>query len=221
MHKGFVGGAAMNPEILGKLRQVGLNFPQGYGITECSPLVSINRDHQYKDSSVGLPSPSNEVRIEDGEIQVRGRNVMLGYYKDPQATKEAFTEDGWFRTGDLGYIDEEGFLFITGRKKNLIILESGENISPEELERNFAGRDLIKEIVVMEDNGRITAHIYPDYEYAEAAHITDIKDALDKIVAEVNAAQPRYKHIADVKVHETEFEKTTTKKIKRHTVGKG
>ena len=221
MHKGFVGGAAMNPEILGKLRQVGLNFPQGYGITECSPLVSINRDHQYKDSSVGLPSPSNEVRIEDGEIQVRGRNVMLGYYKDPQATKEAFTEDGWFRTGDLGYIDEEGFLFITGRKKNLIILESGENISPEELERNIAGRDLIKEIVVMEDNGRITAHIYPDYEYAKAAHITDIKDALDKIVAEVNAAQPRYKHIADVKVHETEFEKTTTKKIKRHTVGKG
>lgn len=220
LHKGFVGGAPMNPEILGKLRQLDFNFPQGYGITECAPLVSVNRDRQYKDASVGLPTPANEVRIQDGEIQVKGKNVMLGYYKDPEGTKEAFTEDGWFRTGDLGYIDEEGFLFITGRKKNLIILESGENISPEELEANFAGQDLIREIVVKEDDGQITAHIYPDYDYAAAVGIQDIQKELERIVAEVNSTQPRYKHIADVKVHKNEFEKTTTKKILRHQVGK-
>lgn len=221
MHKGFVGGAPMDPEILGRLRKLGLNFPQGYGITECSPLVSISRDRDYKDASVGLPTPANEVRIQDGEIQIRGRNVMLGYYKDDEATREAFTEDGWFRTGDLGYIDEDGFLYITGRKKNLIILESGENISPEELEANFAPYDLIREIVVMEDDGKITAHIHPDYEYAEQAGIRDVPAELQRIVTEVNSSQPRYKHIADIKLHDQEFEKTTTKKIKRHTIGKG
>lgn len=220
LHKGFVGGAPMNPEILGSLRKLGMNFPQGYGITECSPLVSVNRNDQYKDASVGLPTPANEVRIQDGEIQVKGKNVMLGYYKDPEETEAAFTEDGWFRTGDLGYIDDEGFLFITGRKKNLIILESGENISPEELEANFTGRDLINEIVVMEDDGQITAHIHPDYDYAAAAGIEDVPGELNRIVAEVNSTQPRYKHIANVKVHDQEFEKTTTKKILRHKVGK-
>lgn len=218
--KAFVGGAPMNPNITRAFRKMGIVLLQGYGITECSPLVCVNRDRFYNDDSAGPVLPTCEVRIHNGEIQVRGGNVMLGYYKNPQATEEAF-EDGWFKTGDLGHVDQDGFLCITGRKKNLIILDSGENISPEELEGYIIDLPLVREVVVYEAEGKITAEIFPDAEYAQAMGIADVQSELKRQVDVVNAKLPRYKHILAVKCREDEFEKTTSKKIIRHKVNGG
>lgn len=218
LKKGFVGGAPMNPETLAKFAALGIQFRQGYGITECSPLVSVNREKFNKNDSTGPVLPTCEVRIQDGEIQVRGKNVMLGYYKDSRGTRLAFTEDGWFRTGDLGYIDDDGFLYVTGREKNLIILDTGENVSPEELEQLLNNSSLVLESVVREEDNQITAHIVPDHDYLAANGEDATQFALNKMVAQLNAKQPRYKQITQIVMHDQEFEKTTTKKILRDRV---
>ena len=140
---------------------------------------------------------------------------MLGYYKMPEETAEALDEDGWLHTGDLGRMDEDGFLYITGRKKNLIILSNGENISPEELENAIGKADLVKEILVRENGTNIEAEIFPDAEYAEKHGITDIKGELQKIIDDFNKNMPLYKRVTALKVRDTEFDKSTTKKIKR------
>lgn len=140
---------------------------------------------------------------------------MMGYYKMPEETKEALTEDGWLRTGDLGYVDEDGFVFLTGRKKNLIILKNGENVSPEELENALLRYDLVQEVLVRETESVIEAEIFPDYEYAKKKHVKDIRAKLQEIVDEYNTGLPAYKKIHSLKVRETEFEKTPSKKIKR------
>jgi long-chain acyl-CoA synthetase len=215
--KSFVGGAPMNPVVTKAFRQLGITMLQGYGITECSPLVSVNRENFYKDDSVGPVLPVCRVRIVDGEVLVKGDNVMLGYYKDPRATTEAM-EGGWFRTGDLGYIDMSGFLYITGRKKNLIILESGENISPEELEGYLINLPLVGEVVVLERDGRITAEIFPDAEYAAENAIEDIRAALLEQISDINKGLPRYKHILGLRLRDREFEKNSSRKIIRYDV---
>lgn len=220
LSKGFVGGAPMNPNTLQALGSLGVQFRQGYGITECSPLVSVNRNDYYKLDSVGVPLPECKVRIRDGEVQVSGPNVMLGYYKDIEATREAFTADGWFRTGDLGYIDEDGFLYITGRIKNLIILSSGENIVPEELEAQLNRSPLVQESVVKEENGQITAHIYPEADVLAENGKEETQRMLERMVSKLNAKQPRYRHISQIVTYEREFEKSTTRKILRDRVGK-
>lgn len=218
LKKGFVGGAPANQETLKALNALGLQFRHGYGITECSPFVSVNRERYNKPESVGPLLDGVKVRIQDGEIQVQGPVVMLGYYKDPEATRNAFTADGWFRTGDLGYLDDDGFLYVTGRKKNLIILSSGENISPEELETQLDRSPLVRECVVLEEDGQIAAHIYPDPETLAESGPAAAQKLLERMVSKVNARQPRYRHITKVVLHEQEFEKTTTKKIKRDKV---
>lgn len=218
LKKGFVGGAPANQETLKALNALGLQFRHGYGITECSPFVSVNRERYNKPESVGPLLDGVKVRIQDGEIQVQGPVVMLGYYKDPEATRNAFTADGWFRTGDLGYLDDDGFLYVTGRKKNLIILSSGENISPEELEAQLDRSPLVRECVVLEEDGQIAAHIYPDPETLAESGPAAAQKLLERMVSKVNARQPRYRHITKVVLHEQEFEKTTTKKIKRDKV---
>jgi len=218
--KAFVGGAPLNPVITKAFRQLGIVLLQGYGITECAPLVSVNREGFHKDDSVGPVLPVCRVKISEGEILVKGDNVMLGYYKNEQATKESM-EGGWFKTGDLGYIDMDGFLYVTGRKKNLIILDSGENISPEELEGYIINLPLVKEVVVYGDDNKITAEIYPDNEYAESKQIEDIEGELKRQIEDINKGLPRYKHISGLKLRETEFEKTTSKKIIRYKVNGG
>ena len=184
-------------------------------MTECSPVISNNNQVDAKTGSIGKPLANCQVKFVDEEICVKGSSVMLGYYKMPKETAEALDEDGWLHTGDLGHLDEDGFLYITGRKKNLIILSNGENISPEEIENALGKSDLVKEVLVRENGQNIEAEIFPDAEYAEAHGIDDIPKSLQEILDDYNKDMPLYKRVTSLKVRDTEFEKNTTKKIKR------
>lgn len=217
----FCGGAALDPETEKGLYDLGIQVLGGYGITECSPIVSANRNHYYKFGSVGLPLPCNRIKIDDsdengiGEIMVAGSNVMLGYYKDPEATKESFDGE-WFRTGDFGWIDKDGFLFITGRKKNLIILANGENVMPEELEMKLGRLEYVADVVCYEEKGCITAEFYLDEE-----HFPDARSRLEEDIGIFNRTMPMHKNISGVKIRDIPFEKTTTMKIKRYLLKQG
>ena len=183
-------------------------------MTECSPVISTNLPWESKKGSVGKLMPNCEAKVVDEEIWVRGSSVMMGYYKMPEETAEAL-EDGWLKTGDLGYVDEDNFVYITGRKKNLIILANGENVSPEEMENQLSRNDLVKEILVREKDHVIEAEIFPDYDYAKKKRIHDIHAKLQQILDDYNKDAPLYKRIHSLVVRETEFDKTTAKKIKR------
>ncbi len=211
----FSGGAYLNPDLVDFFEEYGVSVLQGYGMTECSPVISNNNQVNAKTGSIGKPLANCEVKFVDEEICVKGSSVMLGYYKMPKETAEALDEDGWLHTGDLGRMDEDGFLYITGRKKNLIILSNGENISPEELENVIGKHDLVKEVLVRESGQNIEAEIFPDAEYAEAHGVTDVNKSLQDIIDDFNKDMPLYKRITSLKVRDTEFEKSTTKKIKR------
>ena len=187
--------------------------------------------HLKKIYSVGYPIGANEVKIDspdndgNGEIIVKGNNVMLGYMNDEQATKEVMTDDGFYRTGDIGYLDKDGYVYITGRKKNVIILSNGKNIYPEEIEEYLSRIDMIKECVVV---GRaasqssevlITAIVYPDFEkFSEDYSIGEIEAEIKKAVTLINKELPTFKHINHVEIRDIEFEKTTSKKIIRYKV---
>lgn len=214
------GGAFLNKQIEEDLFYMGIQIISGYGITECSPVVALTRPKVYRFGSVGKILPCNEVKIANpdnkgiGEIWVTGDNVMKGYYKDEEETNNSF-EDKWFKTGDLGYIDKDGFLYITGRLKNLIILSNGENISPEEIEKKFYNLPYIKEFVVYEENNVITGEFYLDEEnYPEARNI--LKNDVDFY----NRNNPSNKNIGKIKYRNIPFEKTSTLKIKRYLIDK-
>lgn len=210
------GGAPIDHKYIKGFDDLGITVINGYGITECSPIVSINRNKWIKYGSVGQPIPTVSVKIHEpneageGEILVKGDIVMQGYYNDPEATAAAIT-DGWFNTGDIGTIDADGFLYITGRKKNLIILENGKNVYPEELEALIGQIEYVTEVLVYEDGGLITAEIYTEeQENKDAA-----KDAIKRDIQQLNKTLAQYKQIRKIKFRAVEFEKTTTKKIKR------
>ena len=204
-----IGGAPIDPDCVKGFNSFGIKALGGYGITECSPVVSTVRNEHYCPESVGTVHPGVEVRIVDGEIQVRGDIVFLGYYKDELATKEAF-DNAWFKTGDIGELTDD-FLYITGRIKNLIILSNGKNISPEELEYYFKSNiPEIKEIIVFSKNDNIVAEIFSD---------EDKTELIREKVLELNKKQPIYKQVKDIIFRDKEFEKTTTKKIKRNLIG--
>lgn len=206
----IVGGAALRPEIAEAFDEFGINMYQGYGLTECAPLISANYPKENKIGSVGKPVSYMDVKIEDGEILVKGSGVMLGYYNNDEATKEAFTEDGYLHTGDLGYFDEDGYLYITGRSKNLIILDNGKNVYPEELETIISTIAGVKDVLVYANGGKICAAIQPtDINNTEL--ITGIKHEL-KVM---NATLPSYKKIIETNFISRDFPKTTTMKIKR------
>lgn len=222
------GGAPVSAAVLKDFYTFGITIYEGYGITECAPLVACNPpDRKPRFGSVGLPVYGVTVKIdktseedETGEILVKGDNVMLGYYKDAEATKAVFTEDGWFRTGDIGYLDKDGYLFITGRKKNVIILSNGKNVFPEELEEHLSHCELIKESVVIgraNNSGEIaiTALIFPDYDKLEGKNDDEIEQIIHDAVNDVNRTLPSFKHMSAVEVRKEEFEKTSSKKIKR------
>ena len=209
------GGAYLNPELLDLFAKYGITILQGYGMTECAPVISTTVSWNIRKGSVGQLMPNCEAKSVDGELWVRGSSVMMGYYKMSKETEEAL-QDGWLRTGDLGYVDEEGFVYLTGRKKNLIITKNGENVSPEELENKIGENRLVQEILVRESEGVIEAEIFPDYEYAKQKNITDIRVALQNIIDSYNKTVPAYKKVYSLKVRETEFEKTPSKKIKRY-----
>jgi len=209
------GGAYLDPEYVKLFAEYGVTIIQGYGMTECSPVISSNLPWANKVGSVGVLMPNCEGKIVDNEIWVRGSSVMKGYYKMPKETEETLTEDGWLKTGDLGYIDEDNYVYITGRKKNLIILANGENVSPEELENELSRSDLVKEVLVRDNNHVIEAEIFPDMEYAQAQGIEDVKGNLQQLLDNLNKDMPVYKRIHSLVVRDTEFEKTVSKKIKR------
>lgn len=208
------GGAYLNPAYIDLFKKYGITILQGYGMTECAPVISTNCNGAFKAGSIGKCMPNCEAKIVDEEIWVKGSSVMQGYYKMPEETAQTL-EDGWLKTGDLGYIDEEGYLFLTGRKKNLIITPNGENVSPEEIENKLSEKRLVQEVLVRESDGVIEAEIFPDYEYAAKKKIRDIQAQLQEIIDSYNKTAPLYKRIFKLKVRDVEFEKNTTKKIKR------
>jgi len=223
------GGAAVNPEIIKDFHSFGILILEGYGITECSPLVSVNRPDGVRLKTVGTPVDGCVVKIDvgddgkTGEILVKGDNVMLGYYKNPEATAEVFTDDGYFRTGDIGYMDEDGYIYITGRKKNVIILSNGKNVFPEELEEYIYKIPEILESVVIgrpDANGvpRITAICVPDMQKFEGKSNEDIEAEIRALIAELNKKLPTFKQIAVTEIRFEEFEKTPSRKIKRYLV---
>jgi len=197
------GGAFLEQRYIDGMEDIGIQVLNGYGITECSPVVAVNRNRWAKPGSIGLPLPCCEVRIQDGEICIKGDLVMTGYFQDEAATGSAI-QDGWFHTGDLGYLDEDGFLFMTGRKKNLIILSNGKNVSAEELESQILQIAGVEEVIAYDEDGHITAEIF-----------SETPDGIQAEIAVLNQKLPPYKRIQRVKFREAPFEKTTTRKIKR------
>lgn len=208
------GGAYMNPAYIDTFKKYGITILQGYGMTECAPVISTNLPWNSKVGSVGKLMPNCETKTVDEELWVKGSSVMQGYYHMPEETAETL-EDGWLKTGDLGYVDEDGFVFLTGRKKNLIITPNGENVSPEEIENKLSESRIVQEVLVRDSEGVIEAEIFPDYEYAAKKKIKDMQSTLQEIIDAYNKKAPLYKRIVKLKIRETEFEKNTTKKIKR------
>lgn len=225
------GGAPLRPDIVKGFEDIGISVYNGYGITECAPLIATNCTMKNIAGSVGFVIPDNLVRIADtdedgiGEIQVQGDNVMMGYYKDPVSTRKTFTADGWFKTGDLGYLDRKGALYITGREKNLIILANGKNVHPEELEEYILDHlAYVKEVVVyapLSPEGNevmIMAEAYVEDQFLIEKGVDEVKKILKEDISKLNHKLSVYKRIHDVELRECEFEKTSTKKIKRYCI---
>lgn len=217
----YSGGAYLNPKLIEGYRALGIPIAQGYGMTECSPRISTANLEDMSVGDIGTIVNGCEIKIVDGEIWAKSPSVMMGYYHDPVATAEALTEDGWLKTGDLGYVDDKRHLFLTGRKKNLIILSNGENVSPEELENKFAGLDWLSEVLVYAENGMITAEIFPNTEFCEAHNMDEIKRLFQKQVLEINKTVSPAKQIHCLRIRDVEFDKTTSKKIKREQSQQG
>lgn len=204
------GGAGIPTFYIREFRSFGIEILNGYGTTECSPCAAVNRNYHHKDGTVGLPVPGTKIKIaEDGEVLIWGGHVMQGYYKDSVSTGEVLN-NGWYATGDIGHLDKDGFLTLVGRKKNLIILSNGENISPEELEQDFLKNQAVREVVVYEKDGVIAAEIYPD-----EAHMHDFA-YFNEVMRTVNNGRPMYKQVSRVYLRDTEFEKNTSMKIIRY-----
>lgn len=211
------GGAKLDPEIARDYLTLGLPLMEGYGLTETSPIISFNNPHRIKPGTVGELIPDIEVKIaEDGEVLVKGANVMKGYYNNPKATAEVIDADGWFHTGDLGKL-ENNYLTIIGRKKEMIVLSNGKNINPSDIESEiFKGTDLIKEIAVMEYNNHLMAVVYPDFDLIKHRKITNIKETLKwEIIDKYNVTASKYRKILEIKIVKNELPKTKLGKVRR------
>ncbi|MDE6020487.1 MAG: AMP-binding protein [Ruminococcus sp.] len=212
----YSGGAYLRPELQRAYIDMGFQMAQGYGMTECSPRISTaNRFDTACDGDVGVIVNGCQVKIEEGEIMVKSPSVMAGYYKDAEATAEALTPDGWLHTGDLGYVDDNNRIFITGRKKNLIILSNGENVSPEELENKFAGVEYIAEVLVYAEDSVICAEIFPDPNICVEKSVEEIEKDCRETIDSINKTLTSAKAIRRLRIRDTEFDKTTSKKIRR------
>ena len=209
------GGAPLDAALNERFNATGILVLNGYGMTECSPIISNNSVGNFRHGSVGMPIPCMDVKIENGEILVKGPSVMQGYYKNPDATAAAFDKDGYLHTGDLGHFDEDGFLYITGRCKNLILLDNGENVSAEMLEDRFSFEPIVQEVVCFGENGVIYAEIYPNKAYIAEKGITDVDAALAEMLMRVNSGLAAFQRVSAYILRETPFERTASSKIKR------
>jgi len=221
----IIGGAAFSREAEAFFRKIHFRYTVGYGMTECSPIITYSRWNETKLYSCGKAAPRMEVRIDSpdpanvpGEILTRGDNVFLGYFKNEEATGEAFTEDGWFRTGDLGIMDEDGYLFIKGRCKSMILGSNGQNIYPEEIENQINNMPYVVESLVIDDHGKLVALIYPDTDKVEAEHLTNgqLLEKLNESIRAYNESEAAFNKIHSIEIFPEEFEKTPKKSIKRY-----
>jgi long-chain acyl-CoA synthetase len=232
----IAGGAAPDPLVAKGLREFGFNFLQGYGLTEASPILALNQRENYKDNAAGIPLDCVQIKIVNpdaegiGEIYAKGESIMIGYYKNEKLTEESF-EDGWFNTGDLGRFDEEGFLHICGRKKNVIIANNGKNVFPEEIEDIIIRSPFVNECFVYGEKDSkhdeiiavqivIDAEAFIEYTAKEKLSINDevVNKTISQVIKNVNKQLPSFKQIKKFYIREREFEKTTTQKIKRYLV---
>ena len=221
----IIGGAPFNLEAEQFFKKIGFAYTVGYGMTECGPIITYAPWRKNKTFSCGYAAPRMEVQIDSpdpvnipGEIQTRGDNVMLGYYKEPDATAETFTQDGWFKTGDMGAIDSEGFVFIKGRTKSMILGSSGQNIYPEEIESVLNNLPYVAESLVIEKEKKLVALVYPNLELVAEAHLTEqqLEAIMDENLRVINEEQPNYAKIFKIQIFPEEFEKTPKKSIKRY-----
>ena len=221
----ILGGAAFNPEVEQFLHKIGFHYTVGYGMTECAPIICYAHWDKVKVGSCGPAALHMEIRIDSpdprtipGEVLVKGPNVFLGYFKNPQATEQSFTEDGWFKTGDMGVVDEDGYLFLRGRSKCMILGPSGQNIYPEELEAVINNYVYVIESLVVEDHGSLTALIYPDYHQADLDGMprADLEKFLTTALPEINKRLPNYAQIKKLEFMPEDFERTPKKSIKRY-----
>ena len=220
-----IGGAGLNKDVENFLRSINFPYTVGYGMTECGPLIAYEQWDTYKAGSCGRVVDRMEAKIDSedpvntvGEILVRGTNVMLGYYKNPEATKSSFTKDGWLRTGDLGTIDEDGFIYIKGRSKTMILGPSGQNIYPEEIEQQLNNMAYVAESLIVSQNGKLVALIYPDWEQVDKQGIdhNKIEILMQENIKDLNELLPGYSKISGIKMYQEEFEKTPKRSIKRY-----
>ena len=221
----IIGGAAINQEVEAFLKSIDFPYTVGYGTTECAPLISYSDYHDYVPGSCGRAVTGMEVRIlssdprnKEGEIVTRGQNVMLGYYKNEEATREAIDEEGWYHTGDLGTMDAYGNIFIRGRKKNMLLSANGQNVYPEEIEDKLNSMAMVSECVVIQRGEKFIALVYPDFEEAHNLGFgdEDITNVMNQNLQNLNAAIPAYSKVAAIEIRKEEFAKTPKKSIKRY-----
>ncbi len=223
-HEVVIGGAPLNKEVEDFLHDIRFPYSIGYGMTECGPLISYANWDKTRPGSAGKIVDTLEAKVDSpdpqniaGEILVRGENVMMGYYKNKEATREALDEDGWLHTGDLGLIDKKGYVYIKGRSKSMILGPSGQNIYPEEIEAKLNNKMFIQESLVIENQGRLEALVYPDYEATDKAEVSEnmLREILEGYKSSLNNSLPVYMNLSKIKIVPEEFAKTPKKSIKR------
>ena len=221
----IIGGAAFNQEVEQFLKRINFPYTVGYGATECAPIICYADYHDFVPGSCGKPVVHMEVRIDSedpenvpGEILARGLNVMLGYYKNEEATRQTLDKDGWYHTGDLGTMDANGNVFIKGRSKNMLLSANGQNIYPEEIEDKLNSMALVNESIVIQQGDKLVGLVHPDYDEAKGMRLTndDIVAVMEQNRQELNAEMPAYSKLSTIKIQEEEFEKTPKKSIKRY-----
>lgn len=225
LYEVIIGGAALNQEIEAFLKQIEFPYTVGYGATECAPIICYRDWQSFKQGSCGQAAYHQEVKIDStnpksvpGEILTKGPNVLLGYYKNENATKASIDSEGWFHTGDLGLIDDDGNIFIKGRSKNMLLGSNGQNIYPEEIEDKLNSLPLVSESIVIQDGNKLIGLVHPDYDEAQNLGLNDAD--IEKIMAEnrlqLNTEIPAYSKLSAITIHKEEFEKTPKKSIKRY-----
>lgn len=221
----IIGGAALNQEVEAFLRRINFPYTVGYGATECAPIICYRDWHTFAQGSCGQAAYGQEVKIDSvdphnvpGEILTKGPNVMLGYYKNEEATEHTIDREGWYHTGDLGLIDEDGNVFIKGRSKNMLLGSNGQNIYPEEIEDKLNSLSFVNESIVIQQDNKLIALVHPDYDEAKAMNFTDsdLAEIMEQNRIQLNEIMPVYSKIAEIRIHEEEFEKTPKKSIKRY-----
>ena len=225
LYEVIIGGAALNGEVEHFLKQIGFPFTVGYGATECAPIICYSDWHDFAEGSCGRAAYHQQVKIDSedpetipGEILTKGPNVLLGYYKNPEATEASIDKDGWFHTGDLGLMDSDGNVFIKGRSKNLLLGSNGQNIYPEEIEDKLNSLPLVNECLVIQEGNKLVALVHPDFDEAKSIGLnhSDVEKIMEQDLQQLNGLIPSYSRVSEIRIQEEEFAKTPKRSIKRY-----